>query len=279
MKKKENDRYDKIISNELKKKELAEKYGAHFGKAGELPPEIEKEWLDYVEAFEQQFENAQRITVWEYIEKPNFRKLAELSDQEIAHELEAVFKLLNQYNISLDTLCKVEDRELYRFITEELFVYEMDDMRIPGMTSCFIYEEFHPNAGLDIEQAIDYFFRMTMKKMQNIGGEGYDMLYIDLDAYRDSENKIIDKQRVVKSLNNFLDTFDSFEIVSYNEKTSDINKEKNDALISFSIHYVGLDNNSGTKCDFQGDGCFKLKPSEYGGWSIYHIDLPGLTIA
>lgn len=25
-------------------------------------------------------------------------------------------------------------------------------------------------------------------------------------------------------------------------------------------------------------GCFKLKPSEYGGWDIYHITMPGLTI-
>lgn len=278
MKKKENEHYDGIINNELKKKELAEKYGAHFGNASELPPEIEKEWLDYVEAFEQQYEHAKRTTVWEYINKPDFKKLAELADHEISHELEYVFDLLNQNNISLDTLCDVDERELYRFITEELFVYEIDDMRIPGMTSCFIYEEFHPNAGLDIEQAIDYFFSMTMKKKQNFGGDGYDMLYIDLDEFKDSDNKNIDKQQVMGSINNFLDTFDSFEIVSYNEQTFNINKEESDALISFSIHYVGLDNNSGVNCDFKGDGYFKLKPSKYGGWSMYHIDLPGLTI-
>jgi hypothetical protein len=31
------------------------------------------------------------------------------------------------------------------------------------MMSCFTYEEFHPNAKWDIEQAIDYFFRMNIE--------------------------------------------------------------------------------------------------------------------
>lgn len=43
-----DDYYNKKIDVELKKKELAEKYGAHFGQAGSnLPPELESEWLDY----------------------------------------------------------------------------------------------------------------------------------------------------------------------------------------------------------------------------------------
>ena len=65
MSKKEDDYYDKKINNELKKKELEEKYGAHFSDFKELPPEIENQWFNSVEEFEKQFDNAKRITVWE----------------------------------------------------------------------------------------------------------------------------------------------------------------------------------------------------------------------
>jgi len=279
MSKKEDDYYDKKIDNELKKKELEQKYGAHFSEFSELPPEMENQWLNSIEEFEKQFDNAKRTTVWEYMNKPDYKKKDELKPHEISNELNRLFELLAENNISLSTLCEVEDAELYRFITEELFQHEMDDIRIPGMMSCFTYEEFHPNAKLDIEEAIDYFFRMTMAKMENIGGDGYDLLYVDTDNHKDSDGNKIDKQKVIDCINNFLDSFDSFEVVTYNEKTFEINQEKTDAKVTFTIHFKGLFENSSETCDFKGDGCFKLKPSKYDGWEMYHIDFPGLSIA
>jgi len=278
MSKKEDEYYDKKIDNGLKKKELEEKYGAHFSEFNEFPPEMENHWLNSIEAFEEQFENAKRITVWEYMDKPDYKTIVELKPYEISKELERLFELMDEKGISLSTLCDVEDAELYRFITEELFQEEMDDIRIPGMMSCFTYEEFHPNAKWDIEQAIDYFFRMTMSKMENIGGDGYDMLYVDTENHRDSAGNKIEKQKVVDCINNFLDSFDKFEVVSYNEKTLEVNPEETDAQVSFSIHFKGLFENSDETFDFKGNGCFKLRPSEYGGWGMYHIDLPGLSI-
>ncbi|WP_372949028.1 hypothetical protein [Mariniphaga sp.] len=278
MNKKEDDYYDKKIDNGLKKKELEEKYGAHFSEFNELSPEMENQWLNSIEAFEKQFDNAKRTTVWEYMNKPFFKTKDELKPYEITKELERLFDLMEENKITLSTLCEVDDAELYRFITEELFQEEMDDIRIPGMMSCFTYEEFHPNAKLDIKDAIDYFFRMTMGKMENIGGEGYDLLYINIENYKDSAGNHIEKQKVVNCINYFLDSFDKFEIVTYNEKKFEINEEETDAEVTFTIHYRGLYETSSKTYDFRGDGCFKLKPSEYGGWEMYHIDLPGLTI-
>ena len=279
MSKKEDDYYDKKIDNELKKKELEKKYGAHFTELNELSPEIENQWLNSIEEFEKQYDNAKKTTVWEYLGKPDYKTKDELLPHEIANELKRLVELMGKNNITLDTLCEVEDAELYHFITVELFQHEMDDIRIPGMMSCFTYEEFHPNAMLDIEQAIDYFFRMTMRKMENVGGTGYDMLYVDTDHYEDSVGNIIEKQKVVDKINNFLDTFDLFEVVTYNEKTFEINPEKTDAKVTFTVHFKGLFENNSETFNFRGDGCFKLKPSEYGGWGIYHIDLPGLNVA
>ena len=271
---------DRKIDNELKKRDLTEKYGASFSNINDdLSPEIENIWLNNIEEFEKQYEKAKLTTVWEYIGKPEYRKITEINESEISPRLNELFDLLDKNNISLDTICDVEEKELYRFITDELFEHEMDDMRIPGMTSCFIYEEFHPNAKNEIERAIDYFFRVTMAKMKNIGGEGYDLLYIDEQNFCDIDGNTIDKEKVIKSINTFLDSFDSLSIVTYDVKSLAINKEEEDACVDFHICYRGVFDGTAQYVEYKGDGSFKLHPSEYGGWSIYQIDMPGLKIS
>lgn len=278
MNSKSNEYYDKKIDNELKKKELEKKHGAFFSESSDMPLELESEWLNSIEAFEQQYENAKKITVLEFLGKPMFRKIDELKPKEIPVELERLNDVMLKGNISLSTLCPVDDKELYRFIIEELFEYEMDDVRMPGMMSCYTYEDFHPNAKYDIEHAFDYFFRYTMAKMKNYGGEGYDMLYVDTENYKDASGVSIPKKRVVDAINNFLASFDSFEIVSNEIKSIEINPEETDAVVNFNINYKGLFKKRKETFDFKGNASFKLKPSEYGGWTIYHIDLPGLKI-
>ena len=273
-----NEYYNKKIDTELKKKELEEKYGMHFSENSNVSPELENEWLNSIEEFEVQYENAKQITVFEYLGKPAFKKINELKPKEIPVELERLYDILHEGNISLSTLCSVDEKELYRFISEELFQYEMDNVRMPGMMSCFTYEDFHPNAEYDIRHAFDYFFRFTMAKMENIGGKGYDMLYVDTENYKDSKGISIPQIKVEDSINNFLASFDSFKILSNEINNIEINDTETDATINFNIDYKGLFNKSKETFNFNGNACFKLKPSEYGGWSIYHIDLPGLRI-
>ncbi len=274
----ENDNYNQKIDNELKKKELEEKYGAHFNQESNISPELESEWLKNIEKFEEQFNNAQTITVWEHLGEPNFKKINELNPEEISNELQRLYVLMNENNICLDTLCDVDETELYRFITEELFVYEIDNIRIEGMNTCFIYEDFHPNAEYDIEQAYDYFFRCTMSKMQNISGDGYDLLYIDTKNYHDTNGKKLEEEKVINKINQFLESFDYFKIISNEINEISINKEKTDAQIRCKIHYIGCFNNNPETITYKGNGVFRLKPSEYGGWDMYHINLPGLQI-
>jgi hypothetical protein len=279
MKSKSNKDIDDRIDNGLKKKEMEEKFGAKFGSIGDISPEIEKEWLKSIEAFEEQYRNSKRVSVWAKIGKPEFKKIEDLQADEVSIELERLFDILGKNHVSLNTLCKVEDRELYRFITEELFVHMINDIKIEGMISCFTYEEFHPNARLNIEHAFDYFFRFTMAKGKRIGCEdGYDMLYIDTDNYEDINGKILEKEKVKKTISNFLNSFDRFEIISIEIQSCEINKEENDALIKFFIHYRGLFDNSNELVEFKGNAAFKFRPGVYGGWEIYNIDLPGLKI-
>jgi hypothetical protein len=273
-----NDNYNQKIDNELKKKELEDKYSAHFSQRSYLPTEIENEWLNNIEKFEQQFNNSETLSVFKAIGEPAFKRAQELKPNEIHFELQRLFDLMNNNNIILDTLCEVEEKELYRFITEELFIYEIENIHIEGMNTCFIYEDFYPNAQLDIEQAYDYFFRCTMSKMQNISGDGYDLIYIDTENYRNSKEEKLDEKVVIKKINNFLDSFDYFKIISNKIDEISINKDKTDAILTCKVHYIGCFNNSSEGVSYNGCGIFKLKPSDFGGWDIYQINIPGLKI-
>lgn len=239
---------------------------------------MESKWLDNIEQFEQQYDKAEPITVWEYIGKPEYRTAEEIEPVKISSELENIMNTMNKHSIALDTLCPVDDKELYRFITEELFLHNIENMHIEGMMTCFIYEEFHPNAEYDIRQAYDYFFRMTMGKMKNIGGEGYDLLYIDTENFTNLKGENPGKNRVIKSINTFLDAFDYFEVSANDIRNIVINKDKTDAKLSAEIKYKGCFNNSSESVIFKGIADFRFKPGIYEGWDIYYIDLPGLQI-
>ncbi|MBK6536623.1 MAG: hypothetical protein IPG09_02205 [Ignavibacteria bacterium] len=44
---------------------------------------------------------------------------------------------MEENGIVLDTLCDYEDEVIYKFITEELFREETNNIRIEGMRHCF----------------------------------------------------------------------------------------------------------------------------------------------
>lgn len=278
MEKQSNEYYNKKIDIELRKKELERKYGVSFSESESLSPELESEWLNYVEQFEQQFDKAKPITVWEYIGKPVYQKTEEIEPEKLPSKLENLMNTMNEHNIGLDTLCPVDDKELYRFITEELFAHEIDNIHIKGMMTCFIYEEFHPNAEYDIRQAFDYFFRMTMGKMKNVGGEGYDLLYIDTENFIDSKGNNPGKKKVIKNINTFLDAFDYFDITVNEINDLVINIDETDAKLTAEIEYRGCFNNSSESLIFKGIADFRFRPGSYGGWDIYYIDMPGLLV-
>ncbi len=275
MSKKSDKDIDKIIDNGLKRQSIKKKYGPIFGGTTDLPPEVEKQWLDYIEAFEEQYENAARITIFKLIGEPKFKPLSELTDEEFSTELDRLYQILIEHEISLDTLAEVDDREIYRFITEELFHEAIDDMKIPGLMNCFIYEDFHPNAKLDIELAIDNFLNSTLGKCNNISGVGYDLTYVDTENFINAEGKKIPKKQIEKQINDFLKSYDSFEILKQEIADIQINEYETDATVKMNLTYNAWIENGKKHQNFSGIATFKLLPSIYGGWGIYQIDMPG----
>ncbi|MEI9806727.1 MAG: hypothetical protein WDO16_01940 [Bacteroidota bacterium] len=132
----------------LKMKLMLER-GASFGgnENNELPPEIENQFLNNVMAFEDHFQDYKMIKVFDKIGRPHhFKPASEIPDDEIKKAWSELQAHLNEHSIDLDVCSpNIPVRELYRFAVEELFEQEMDDMDMPGWTTHFIYDEFHPD--------------------------------------------------------------------------------------------------------------------------------------
>lgn len=245
------------MENELKKMKLMLEQGAIFSEPSgskTIDPFIENEFLNNVMAFEDSYRKAERILLYDFIERPDFIKVDAIDDSQISQELERVMNILNKNGIQLDTICDVEEREIYRFVTEELFGYEMDNMRIPGMMSCFIYEEFHPNHEYDIRNhSIDGIKSYLNKKTD------FYTTFFTREAEEDD------------SLNHFRNAFKSFSLKHF--EITQLSFDDKTASVSFNIDFTGKIENSIEKQRFSGDGSMELV-YQYEYWVIDKLNLP-----
>jgi hypothetical protein len=133
--------------NEAKKEELAEKYGASFSDGeSNIDPELEGDFLNYVEEFERTWGHSDVITVWDFLGKPEILPADGLTDQELESELHRVSVIMEENQIALDCINEVSIQDRYKFISGDFMKVECNNIRIPGMTHHFIYEEFFPEA-------------------------------------------------------------------------------------------------------------------------------------
>lgn len=145
--------------NEFLKMKLMLENGAKFemNEENELPAAVENEFLSNMAAFEKQFAEHKTIKVFDKIGKPaQFKPVAEIPDNEIEKAWDELSDHLDRYGISLGVCSpNISKRELYRFAIEELFEHETDDMDLPGWTTNFIYDEFHPDPVYDNSRLVE----------------------------------------------------------------------------------------------------------------------------
>jgi hypothetical protein len=257
--------------NEIEKLKLSAFHDAHFSSNDDLPPEVESEWLNYIKAFEEQYENVDQITVAERLGQPEFPAIDELSEDEIPAKLDELMELMYQNGISLDALPEVSDAELYRFITEELFLEEIDDFDIEGMMSCFIYEEFHPNARQDIEMTIDNFISEMLSK------DFRDYLSTNLAENCESQtgDPLTQDEAVEKAIA-FGDCFEQLNLNALSDFEIEITKDEEKAEAQFHVDYQAESESETTS--FEGEGRAKLRVGELGYWNIYALSIPGFEL-
>ena len=257
------------MENELLRLKLQAELGGHSHSSGNLPPEIENEFLKNIFAFEQNYASAKRIKIYDFLDKPGFKKADDLDDSSIEVALQEVTDLLFKKNIVVHFDDECHSRTRYHFITEELFEMETDDFKIPGMTTNFDYEEFHPNHKKDIEnralEFIDEWFKQSFSdRSWELGNE-----------FVLPDRTLLSKADIVECLKNIFAAYTSFADEKFVIKDIGFQLQDGSGLghAEGGVKYNAV-LESGETVTLQGP--FKLYMSlDSGWWSIFHIVFPG----
>lgn len=257
--------------NEFLKMKMMLELGAdvHFSSGG--PPEIENQFLKYVMALEAQSMHPVFTTVFKKIESPShFKPVNEIADTRIDAAFEGLLKYLNDHGISL-TWCspKVTSKELYRFIVEELFQKQIDDIRIPGVVDCFIYDEFYPDHEYEnTRAAVDECIRRIFSK------NPFEFLSrFNKDGLRFNKHERLSEDELKILFNRFKELFEEIHLwyieagqCLFNKNSCSISGHFGVDLVSNS-EKLTVENN--WKVDF-------LYREDCGYWFIVNVQLEGI---
>ena len=255
------------FQNEFLKLKLELEYNMEQSDTSSLSPEMENLWLSNIYNFEQQYKNAKRVKVYDALGGPSFKKVEELSEATISESLGGLLLLMEDKGIVLDCCCAYDDTTIYRFITEELFDYEMDDISIEGMVHHFIYEEFHPNHDYDLREYTTEFFENLLTRAWNPEFNSYTLA--ETVTYKGKSYS----QAVISSVILAFQQDRTFELEKIEIKTVDFNVDKGEAKVLSWVEYQVL-----TGCEnqfYKGDSELRFV-FDLGHWRLGGFQLPGL---
>jgi hypothetical protein len=243
--------------NEFIKMKMMLERGAYFGTPegpNALDPFIENEFLKNIERFEAAYENSKKIKLYDYLGRPEFPVPDTIPSDRIEEELDKLLSFLNERDISLTTLCPVEPAVLYRFIVEEFFETEKDDVHIEGMMSCYTYEDFHPNDEYSLgESTLDFLL---------------DLLDTEEDYY---SHHIADEFTDRKKLQDFRESFTSFSRPEV--EISQVEIAGDQAKVKANVTFTGVCDGSTSEQLFSGECLLNfVHHGEY--WYVSDIKLP-----
>ena len=217
-------------------------------------------------------DDAKVLTVFELLGCPAVRDVEEIPDSEIEQELDRLVGIMNRHRVAVDTVCDVEERELYRFITRELFLEPagiIDDEF--DMRRLFIYEEFHPNHEYDL-------INHTLDFVNSLFDQEKDWMpdFLGLaQTVNKSGGGVMPLTEVVRQLEMFRNAFTGFDVAEFGPVSATVAGHMAETV--FRLRYTGCIEGGDDTVTFDGMGRLAFM-DESGYWSICAIELPGITL-
>ncbi|MDQ6889643.1 MAG: hypothetical protein M3Z56_05155 [Bacteroidota bacterium] len=214
------------LENDFLKMKMMAESGALFGGEGDLPADIENQFLKNIIEFEQANSNSNPQKIYELIGKPEFADEENLSESEFIMEFERLQNLLKNNSIHVDFIKERDDRFKYKFITTELFDHESIFIPVQEMTVNFIYEEFHPDHEQEIKDTTDRFFNDFFNRELSI-----DTAYLNNEHIL-PDGKVISKQQVINKFQSMYEAVPGFENTSFIIDDAQFELKENESRIS-----------------------------------------------
>jgi hypothetical protein len=267
--------FDLPLENELLILKLKAEFGAECTTGTEnIPPAVVNEFLKSVYEFEQKFREPRPLKrIYEKIGLPYFRRAEEMGDKHLSRELKRMRQLLQEHRLELDVMGEYPERLIYKFITEEFFVHEMEDLDMPGYIHHFCYEDFHPNHDLEIRQrALEF---ITQWFSQQLNEYSWQLS----DPFIHPDTREFQKEIILKKINNLFAAYSSFSNCEYliRQVKFDWNEENEcgRGYVEGSVKYDGRMEN-GELIHIEGPFEFYLSNSG-SWWTIFYFVFPGFN--
>jgi hypothetical protein len=269
----EEDKDKLSIENEIMKIKLQMQFGDDFimRSNGTLPPEIENQFLKQIMAFEANHGNGEEITVFERIGKPDFKKAEELKPEEISAELDRLNDLMESNGIMLN-VCDgpYDDIVIYKFITEELFLENVEKEFVENTICNFIYEEFHLNDKAEITKNTHEFMKQWFAR------EFTEQSYELADPMVTADGKILPIKELFKKMSLFFDAFEDFKNDEYTIEDISFDLLEDGNGMGFSEGMVKYDAmlDNGEAVHFEGGYKLYMQRGD-DWWDIFYFVMPG----
>ncbi len=262
------------IENEILKLKMQAERNAVFGSNGEdLAPELEAAFLKNVQLFEDSFDKATPVTIYECMGNPAIKKIDELKEGEVKEELEKILVMLHEKNIILEVQGQYELCVIYTFITEELMQKHIREVNFPGYLHFFLYEDFHPNPAVDIGNTAMLFLNHWFEKGFN---EEFSPFANQLIT---EEGKIFTPGEVITKLNECLSCYHRFFNIKFGGSDTSFEwdeKEKKGIGHAEGMFSYYAEIEMGETLYIEGP--FKLYMTNYdGSWRIFYFVFPGFA--
>jgi hypothetical protein len=225
-KRKKKSEIELTTENELLKLKMMAEFGGDFTGSENLPPEVEHLFLKQISKFHHLHEKAGMVKIYEYIGSPLYNHVHDLSDREIKRELKKLLSLLKKKGIVVETLSGIGDKEMYRFVTEEIFKQDIQDIRMPNWTIHMLYEEFHPSDEFDIKNQCGTALAFLFDK----GFISSDFIF--MDEMKSELGLGMEKEELIEKIDTFKLGFNQMFFIGAEFKSIDIDTETNTATVS-----------------------------------------------
>lgn len=270
------------LENEFLQMKIMAESGGIFGEFdNDLPPEVMNQWLKNIVEFEKNYADGKEVKLRESLGNPVYKDESGLDDTKFNAAYQKLNQLLEEHHIQVNFLRERDDRFRYNFITKELFDHETSFAPVPGMTTNYIYEEFHPDHEMEItnrtNEFFDSFFKRRLGDIENPYFEGEFIL---------PDGNILPAEEMLKRFETMYEAIPEFENTSFEVEKIDfelkVKSEEEDAeetgmgYSEGTVRYDMIFKNGDKK---KINGPFKIYfGMEWDWWSIYFFYLAGFNL-
>ncbi|MBI1781373.1 MAG: hypothetical protein HYR66_08380 [Sphingobacteriales bacterium] len=261
------------LENQFLRMKLQAEYGSDLQMPmGNMPPELENQFLKNIFSFEEAYQKQERTTVYKLIGEPSYKKPEEMPMEQISGELKRLLDIMKNKNIDLHVEGEYGDKLILDFLINELFPLEVQANLPEGMMLNFSYEEFHPDHALDLRNLTVAFLQQWRERLVN------EYAYQPASHFILPDGRVLSYEGVQQRLKHFFDAFtaftnwkDGFAEASYEFMPDGTGLANVDGAVSYD---AVLEN--GESIHFEGP--LKIYFSnQFGSWEVFLFHMPGFN--